>query len=59
MQHLSHIDNNKGESGIEYDIIIGHDLMVQLGLSDYFKCQVHQWDGATVPMKQPIGMIGQ
>ena len=27
-----HIDNNKGESGIGYDIIIGLDLMVQLGL---------------------------
>ena len=30
-------------------MIIGRDLMVQLGLSDDFKCQVLQWDGETVP----------
>ena len=32
-----HVDNNKGKSGIGYYIIIGRDLMVQLGLTDNFK----------------------
>ena len=46
-----HIDNDEGESGIGYDTIIGSELMVQLGLTSDFKCQVLQWDGATVLMK--------
>ena len=36
IEHHFHVDNNKGESGIGYDSIIGHDLMVQLGLTDEF-----------------------
>ena len=31
------VDNNEDESFIGYDMIVGHDLMVQLGLSAYFK----------------------
>ena len=27
-----YVDKNQGESGIGYDMIIGRDLMVQLGL---------------------------
>ena len=46
-----HVDNDKGKSGIGHDMIIGRDLMVQLVLTDDFKRQVVQWDGATVPMK--------
>ena len=45
--------NNKVESGVVYDIIIGCNLMVQLGLTAKFKRQVLQLDGATVPMKEP------
>ena len=37
-----HVDNNEGESGIVYDMIIVFDLMLQLGLSDNFRCQLLQ-----------------
>ena len=40
-------------------MIIGRDLMVQLGLSDDFKRQVLQWYGATVHMKDPRSLLGQ
>ena len=40
-------------------MIIGHDLMVQLVLLVDFKCKVLQQDGITVPMKEPIDMIGK
>ena len=40
-------------------MIIGHGLMVQIGLNDDFKHQVLQWDGATVHMKEPSGLLGQ
>ena len=49
--HQFHVDNNEGELGVGYDMIIGRDLMVQLGLSANFKNEVLQWDGITVPMK--------
>ena len=42
INHKFHVNNNKGESGIGYDMIIGYKLMVQLGLTDYFKHQVLQ-----------------
>ena len=51
IEHRSHVENDKGELGIEYDMIIGRDSMVQLGLTAEFKHQVLQWDGATVPIK--------
>ena len=57
--HRFHVDNNKGELGIGYDMIIGHDLVVQLGLTANFKRQVLQWDGAAVPMKYPIELLGK
>ena len=40
-------------------MIIGRDLMVQLGLTANFKRQFLQWYGATVYMKQPSGLLGQ
>ena len=40
-------------------MIIICDLMVQLGLSVNFKRQFIQWDGVTVPMKEPSGLIGK
>ena len=49
--HHFHVNNDKGESGIGCDIIIGHDLMVHLGLTVEFKRRVPQWYGATVHMK--------
>ena len=53
------VDNNKGYLGIGCDIIIGRNLMAQLGLTADFKCQVLQWGGATVHMKEPSGLLGK
>ena len=39
-------------------MIIGRDLMVQLCLTNNFKRQILQWDGAKEPMKKPRGLIG-
>ena len=54
-----HVNNYKGELGIAYDIIIGHDLMLQLVLTDDFKCQYLQWYGATLYMNDPSSLLGQ
>ena len=40
-------------------MIIVHDLMLQLCLLTDFKSQVLQWDVASVPMKEPLGQLGQ
>ena len=40
-------------------MFISRDLMVQLGLSADFKNQVFQCDGATVPIKEPRGLLGK
>ena len=40
-------------------MIISCDLMVQLVLSVNFKRKFIQWDGVTVPMKEPSGLIGK
>ena len=40
-------------------MIIDHDLMVQIGLMDNFKPQVLQWDGTTLHMKEPRGLLGK
>ena len=40
IDHRFHVDNDEGESGICYDMIIGRDVMVQLGHTDNFKRQV-------------------
>ena len=59
INHYFHVDNDKRESGIGYDTIIGRDLMVQLGLTADFKRQVLQWYGATVHIKDPSSLLGQ
>ena len=40
-------------------MIIGRDLMVQLGLVVDFKSQFFQWDGTTVHMKETSGLLGK
>ena len=40
-------------------MIIGLDRMVQLFLLDDFKRQLIQLDGATLPMKEPIYLLGK
>ena len=57
INHRFHIDNDKCESGIVYDMIIGRDLMVQLGLMANFNRQFLQWDGATFYIKDPSSLI--
>ena len=59
MNHRFHVDNDEGESGIGYDVIIDRDLMVKLGLTSDFKRQVLQWDGATVQMKDSSNLLRQ
>ena len=54
-----HVDSEKGEWGIGYDMIIGRELMVQIGLMADFKRQVLQWDGATVYINEPISLLGK
>ena len=53
-----HVKNDKGESGIGYNMIIHGDLMVQIGLTAEFKRQSHQCDGATLHMIEPRGLLG-
>ena len=48
-----HVDNDKSKSGIGYEMIIGHNLMLQLGLLAEFKRKVIQWDSVTVTTKEP------
>ena len=57
--HRFHVDNDKGKLDRGYDMIISHNLMVKLGLSTYFKIQLLQSSGITVPMKEPRGLIGK
>ena len=59
IEHHLHVNNDKFESGIGYDTIIGRDMMVQFGPAADFKHQLLQWYGATVPMKEPIGLLGK
>ena len=51
IEHQFHVNNDKGESVIGYDMIIDHDLVVQLDLPADFKRQILQQDGVTVTMK--------
>ena len=53
INHYFHVNNDRGKSGIDYDMIICCDMMVQIGLTSKFKHKVLQWDGATVHMKNP------
>ena len=59
INHSLHFENNKGKSGIVYGIIIGHDVMAQLGLKANFKHKVLQWDDNTVSMKKTSGLLGK
>ena len=59
INHRFHVDNEKGDSGIGYYMIICRDLVVQLGLTAYFKRHVFQWYGVTVNMKEPGIFLGK
>ena len=36
---------------INYDLIIGRDLMHEIGINILFKDSLIEWDGATIPMQ--------
>ena len=59
INHCFLVNNYKVESGIGYDMIIGSELMLHLGLKANFKCQFLQWDGTTVHMKEPHSLLGE
>ena len=59
INHRFCVDNKKGESGIGYDMIIGRDLMVHIGLTADFMRQLLQHDVATVHMKEPSILLWQ
>ena len=59
INHCFHVYNDEGESGICYDMIIGRDLMVQLGFTAYFKLQFLQWDVTTVHIKESRNLLEQ
>ena len=49
--HLLHVNKSKFNSGIGYYMIIGHDLVVKLGLISYFNFSVFGWDDTSVHIK--------
>ena len=59
IEHHSHSENKRVELDIGYDMIVFHDLMVKLDLLADFRRQFLQWDGVTVPIKEPIGLLGK
>ena len=59
INHRFHVDNNKGESGVGYDMIIFRDLMVQLGFTSKFKYQILHWDESTVHIMKPSNFLGK
>ena len=59
MNHHFHVKNYKGDLVIGYAMIISHDLIVQIVLTDDFKRQVLQWGSDTLHMKEPRGLLWQ
>ena len=51
--------NAQDDEGIGYDVIIGHDIMLQLGLKAVFGCQIMEWDNIVVPLKETGNFLGQ
>ena len=49
--HCFHIGNTQGDTGIGYVMIIGHDLMFQLGLKEKFGRQLLEWGKTETTMK--------
>ena len=51
------IDNDEGKSGIVYEMIMGHDLMIQIGLAANFKSNVLEWDDDVMQMKYTANLL--
>ena len=47
----AHVDDTTTSSKAKYDMIIGNDLMQQLGLEISFKTKTLTWEEITIPMK--------
>ena len=58
IMYLLHVYTTQGDKGIIYDVIICHDLMVQLGLKSDFGHQVLEWDETVVHMKNTGNFLG-
>ena len=46
-----HVDNNTPTNQARYDMIMGTDLMEELGVDISFKHMTISWDGVDIPMK--------
>ena len=42
---------NNNTNNINYDLIIGRDLVHEIGINILFKDSLIEWDGATIPMQ--------
>ena len=54
-----HIDNAQGDTGIGHEMIICHDLMVQLGLKANIGRRILEWSETAINMKFPDNFLGQ
>ena len=50
-----HVDSTPGPHC--YDMILGHDIMSQLGITLNFKDQTMTWDDSTLNMKDPKSLL--
>ena len=51
IEWTAHVDESTKSKDAMYDMIIGTDLLIELGISLNFNTKVIEWDYATVPMK--------
>jgi len=51
ISHRFQVDNDDGDEGIGYDMIIGRDLMESIGMILDFQNKTIQWENMTVSMK--------
>ena len=51
LKHTFDIDESNDKKGIGYDMIIGRDLLVKLGIDIRFTDQTIKWEDMLVPMK--------
>ena len=57
--HFLYVDNREGGSGIGYEMIVGLDLMLQIGLKEKCGFQILEWDDVVVPMKDTVNFMGK
>ena len=57
--HLFNVDKEERAYRIGYDMIIGHELMLQLNLKENFGRQILEWDEIVVLIKYSINFPGK